>query len=366
VTAAGNGALKRILVTGAGGTPATNFVRSLRAGTEPMHLVGTDSNKYYLTRAETDERYLVPPARDPAYLPILNDLIRETGCEFVHAQNDEELAVISANRDALAARIFLPAEETVEICLNKHASYERWRSAGLPQPETVIVHDEDDLRGALRRHGTVWLRDTTGAAGRGALAADDVNVARAWLDVQRGWGTYTAAECLQPDSVTWMSLWNDGDLVVAQGRRRLYWELGRLAPAGVTGVTGTGVTVSDPEIDAMALRAVRAIDERPNGVFSVDLTYDQRGIANPTEINIGRFFTTHEFFTRAGLNMPSLLVMLAWGEDLPDGLPAMNPLPPGLAWVRGVDFLPHLTTLEEIEAGVAEYERRSASLTPRR
>ena len=91
-----------------------------------------------------------------------------------------------------------------------------------------------------------------------------------------------------------------------------------------------------------------------------------RGVANPTEINIGRFFTTHEFFTRAGLNMPSLLVMLAWGEDLPDGLPAMNPLPPGLAWVRGVDFLPHLTTLEEIEAGVAEYERRSASLTARR
>jgi len=151
--------------------------------------------------------------------------------------------------------------------------------------------------------------------------------------------------------------------VVAQGRKRLYWELARLAPAGVTGITGTGVTVSDPEIDAMALRAIQAIDERPNGIFSVDLTYDERGVANPTEINIGRFFTTHEFFTQAGLNMPALLVMLAWGEDLPDGYPAVNPLPSGLAWVRGVDFLPHLTTVEEIEASVAEYERRVSSIT---
>lgn len=366
MTAEGNGTVKRILVTGAGGSPATNFVRSLRAAPEPVHLVGTDSDKYCLMRAETDELHLVPVAQDPAYLAVLDDLIRETGCEFIHAQNDAELGVISAHRSELSARTFLPAKETVEVCLDKHASYERWRLAGLPQPDTSIVHHGDDLRDALARHGKIWLRDTTGAAGRGALACDDFDVARAWLDFRQGWGTYTAAECLRPDSVTWMSLWNDGELVVAQGRKRLYWELGRLAPAGVTGITGTGVTVSDPEIDAMALRAIHAIDERPNGIFSVDLTYDERGVANPTEINIGRFFTTHEFFTQAGLNMPSLLVKLAWGEDLPDGYPAVNPLPPGLAWVRGVDFLPRLTTVGAIEANVAEYERRVAAILARR
>ena len=366
MTGLGNGAPKRVLVTGAGGSPATNFVRSLRAGPEPIHLIGTDCNKYYLVRAETDERYLVPRASNAEYLTVLNGIIRETGSEFVHAQNDEELAVISAHRDELDAGTFLPSKETVAVCLDKHASYERWRSAGLPQPETVIVHDEADLSAALLRHGRVWLRDTTGAAGRGALAADDLDVARAWLDFRRGWGTYTAAECLRPESVTWMSLWNDGELVVAQGRKRLYWELARLAPAGITGITGTGVTVSDPDIDAMAMRAIAAIDQRPNGIFSVDLTYDGKGIANPTEINIGRFFTTHEFFTQAGLNMPALLVNLAWGEKLPEGYPVVNPLPPGLAWVRGVDFLPLLTTVDEIEASVADLERRRASIPIRR
>jgi carbamoyl-phosphate synthase large subunit len=91
------------------------------------------------------------------------------------------------------------------------------------------------------------------------------------------------------------------------------------------------------------LRAIRAIDGRPHGIFSVDMTYDEQGVPNPTEINIGRFFTTHLFFTRAGLNLPHLFVKAAYGEPLPQLSTRVNPLKPGLAWVRGMDFLPILT-----------------------
>ena len=34
--------MKRIMVTGAGGSPATGFVRSLRAAPEPYYLIGVD------------------------------------------------------------------------------------------------------------------------------------------------------------------------------------------------------------------------------------------------------------------------------------------------------------------------------------
>ena len=79
---------------------------------------------------------------------------------------------------------------------------------------------------------------------------------------------------------------------------------------------------------------------------------------NPTEINIGRFFTTHYFFTKAGLNLPYLFVKLAYGELLPDLPCKINPLPPGIAWIRGMDFLPVLTTVEQIEARVTELQTR--------
>lgn len=69
--------MKRILVTGAGGAPSTNFVRSLRLAPEKFHLIGTDSNPYYLMRAETDTRYLVPHITDKSFLPLIKKIIKK-------------------------------------------------------------------------------------------------------------------------------------------------------------------------------------------------------------------------------------------------------------------------------------------------
>jgi hypothetical protein len=349
--------MKRILVTGAGGTPATNFVRSLRAAPEPMHLVGTDADRYCLLRAETDARYLVPPAGDPAYLDVLDAIVARERIGLVHAQNDAEVSFISAHRDRLAARVFLPDPEVVAVCQDKFRSFERWSRAGLKVPDTVLVGSEEDLKAAFDRFGgSLWLRATTGAGGRGALPVHDYETARSWLDFQRGWGSFTAAELLEPGSITWMSIWRDGGLVVAQGRKRLYWELARVSPSGVTGVTGAGVTVADRELDDIATRAVLAVDPRPHGLFGVDLTYDRAGVPNPTEINVGRFFTTHQFFTALGLNMPYVYVKLAFGEPPPPIPRRLNPLEDGMVWIRGVDFEPVLVPAAEIDRHVAVLE----------
>jgi hypothetical protein len=349
--------VKRILVTGAGGSPATNFVRSLRAAPEPVHLVGTDADKFCLMRAETDARYLVPPASDPDYLAVLNAVVERERVDLVHAQNDAEVTFLSEHRDQVAARLFLPAMATVRICQDKFRSFQRWQAAGLPVPDTLLLASEDDLKAAFERFdGALWLRATTGAGGKGSLPVRDYDTARSWLDFHQGWGGFTAAELLEPDSVTWMSVWHDGELVVAQGRRRLYWELSRVSPSGVTGVTGAGVTTSDATLDHLATRAVLAIDPRPHGLFGVDLTYDGTGTPNPTEINVGRFFTTHQFFTALGLNLPYVYVKLAFGEPPPPIRRRHNPLPDGMVWVRGVDFEPVLTSVAEIDRHVARLE----------
>lgn len=355
---------RRILVTGAGGSPATNFVRSLRESPEPFYLIGVDCNRYHLQRAETDERHLVPEADDPAYLPILRGLVTESGAELVYSQPDQEIRMISRHRAELGALTYLPDHATIAICQDKFESFRRWRQAGLTVPETLLVGDPRDLDGAFERFGApVWLRAVVSpGGGKGSFRAATPRAARAWLDFCEGWGTFTAAECLQPDSITWTALYRDGELIVAQGRKRLYWELGNRAPSGVTGITGTGVTVSDPALDELALRAIAAIDPRPHGIFAVDMTYDRHGVPNPTEINIGRFFTTHLFFTRAGLNLPYLFVKLAFGEGCQLPEPRLNPLPSGLAWVRGMDFLPVLTTVESIERAADELAARRRRL----
>ncbi|MDO8750285.1 MAG: carboxylate--amine ligase [Dehalococcoidia bacterium] len=339
--------MKRILLTGAGGAASINFTRSLKMAPEPFFIIGVDCNPYYLQRAETDEKYLVPRATEGDYIAVINTIAHRSGAELVCAQPDVEVAVLSRYREKLSSRTFLPRHETVEICQNKYESFRHWQEAGIKVPNTRMIHTMEDLETAFRQfHGQVWLRAITGAGGRGAFPTSDLNQARAWLDFNNGWGQFTAAEYLSPDSVTWQSIWKDGELVVAQGRKRIYWEYGDQSISGVTGITGAAVTVSDPIVDDVAQKAIKAIDTTPHGIFAVDLTYDQQGIPNPTEINIGRFFTTHHFFTKAGLNMPYIFVKLAYGEEPPEITRRVNPLPPGLLWIRGMDMEPVLASHE--------------------
>src|SRR5208337_3872880 len=107
--------------------------------------------------------------------------------------------------------------------------------------------------------------------------------------------------------------------------------------------------------DDTAQKAILAIDREPHGIFGVDLTYDKEAVPNPTEINIGRFFTTHYFFTKAGLNMPYIYVKLAFDEPAVLPQKRINPLPSGLYWIRGMDVEPKLVTQKEVD----DFDRNS-------
>lgn len=349
--------MKRILVTGAGGSPSVNFTRSLRLSSDKYYIVGTDADKYYLQRAEVDARYLAPLASDPKYIDFLNFIIEKENIEFVHAQNDVEVSFLSENREKLNAKTFFPAKRTVKILQDKFESFKLWEKAGIKVPKTILINRDSNLQDLLDQlGGSMWLRAISGAGGKGSLPVYDVKSAKNWLDFQEkngSWdGNFTAAELLEPETVTWMSIWKNGELIVAQGRKRLYWELSKISPSGVTGATGTGLTYSNPELDDIAERAVRAIDEKPDGLFGVDMAYDKNGVPNPTEINIGRFFTTHEFFTQAGLNMPEIFVKLAYDEEVEKLSKVKNPLPDDLVWIRGIDFEPVLSDMKTVQKGV--------------
>lgn len=342
--------MKRIMILGSGGSPAANFIRSLRDAPENFWIIGTEVSQYEIFRSEANETHITPFASHHESIEVLQDLIEKTNTEFIHAQPDVEIFNISKNRNKFDAITFLPEHRTVEICTNKVSSYKCWEKAGLQVPETMLVKNSGDLMNSMEKFGPkIWIREISGAFGKGSLATDNFDFAKSWINYKNGWGIYSAASCLTPESVTWSSIWKDGELIVAQGRKRLYWELGNRSPSGVTGVTGAGLTISDPVVDDIAQRAIFAIDKNPNGIFSVDMTYDTNGIPNPTEINIGRFFTTIYFFTKAGLNMPHIFVKLAYNEKIPEIKRKINPLTPGLCWIRGVDFLPVLVSQKEIE-----------------
>jgi hypothetical protein len=331
--------LPRILLSEAGGTLTRNVVMSLAQARQRYRLIGVSSNQHELAMAGTDEVHLVPRADDPAFIPVLAGIIAETKPDILHSQHDAVIKVLAHQRELLPVRMFLPRTETVDACVDKFASYQRWQAAKVPVPETLAIDSPAALRRAFARLGPeLWIRFKEGGGGAGALRASDPEFARVWISHHQGW-------------------WQ-GELVVAQSRKRLSWLFANRAPSGVTGVTGVGLTIRDKTVDDLALRAIRAVDPVPHGIFSVDMTYGKDGGLYLTEINIGRFFTTIHFFTAAGVNFPAIFFALALGGPLPRLARKVNPLPPGLLWIRGMDTAPVLTSVKSIARFDRELERR--------
>jgi hypothetical protein len=344
--------MAKIQVGGAGGAPANNFIRSLRKSNRNDYIIGTSSTTSDLFLADAEEKYVVPPALSEDYPATILRLLQKVRPDFIHLQNDFEVRAVSRLRvqvAALGVKLFLPSEDTIENCVDKGKSYEIWHAAGVKVPNSILLKDENDLGQAFHLLGDkIWIRAVEGAAGKGALPVDNFEFAKIWIDRFNGWGSFTAAEYLTPQSVTWLSIWYEGTLIVAQTRRRRSWNFGNRTLSGVTGITGVGETYSHPDVDRVALDSILSIDKTPHGIFAVDMTYDNAGWPNPTEINIGRFFTTHYFFTSAGLNMPEIYCNIALENNFPSLNKKINPLPDGLIWIRGMDVEPVLTNIEEL------------------
>jgi biotin carboxylase len=338
--------MKRILVTGAGGAPAANFIHSLRLANEPFHLVGADMSRYHLELADVDARYLLPSVDDPGYSDAINRVIAAERIELVHAQPDAEVAFLGRHHADIGARVYLPASETIELCQDKGRFAESVRTAGLPSPQFARPDSEETLREAtetiLGAHEQAWIRAARGAGAQASLPVKTpdqaVTWARYWVEVKGLlWTDFMVSEFLPGREFAFQSLWRDGELVTSQARERVQYLFGHLFPSGQSSSPSVARTVRRSDVNALAIAAVRAIDPHATGVFCADLKEDVAGRPLLTEINPGRFFTTSNFFATAGLNMPHYYVKLAYGEKLHE-LPVTDALEEGLYWVRMMDM----------------------------
>lgn len=338
----------RVLILGAGGAASNGFARALRlAG--GYHLIGTNSSETDLLLSECDDNHLIAPVSDyDDWRKSLYKVVQQTQPDFVHAQNDGEVEALGRFRTTmhmLGAKTYLPSQAVIELCRDKWVSYERWRDYGITVPYTRLIESPTDITAQLC-HGEVWMRPRVGAGGQKSLRTSDGSMAKGWWRQHRA-TQFTIAECLTPQSVTVQQLYWKGELVCSQQRTRESWANAGSTTTGVSGSTGVGVTSSHREADRVADLAVRAVDTAPHGLYGIDMAYNRAGTPCPTEINIGRFFTTApEFFAQAGFKMAELFVLYGTDEVTWPRLrtvdPDRNPLPDGLRWIRGMDRAPVL------------------------
>ena len=352
--------MTKILVAGAGGAPSEGVINSLLKSRKGEEIIGMGSEPTDLVLSHAKRKYYVPYANKPEYKDALMKILAQEKPDLIHFQNDLEIFYASQLRDEIhkmGCKTFLPPHEVIANCVDKWKSYQKFKAAGITVPENMMINTQEDLEEAFKRladeNGSIWLRSTSmGGGGKGAIPTNDHQMAKCWIDRHDGWGEFIAAQMLSSQTITWLSIWYQGELIVAQTRKRTGWIHGNRAASGVTGVTKIGQTCSDDLVTEIAINTVKSVSDKPHGIFGVDMTYDKNGLPNPTEINIGRFFTTVLFFTEAGLNMPEIFKDLALYGEKPQLEKKINPLPDGLLWLRGMDRPPRLMKSEDIEKEV--------------
>ncbi len=353
----------RFLIPGAGGPGTLNLCRSLRRAPELLSLIGTDCDRAFATLALTDEVHLVPRASDSAaYLARIKELVRDLRIDLILPNNSLEIRVLAEHREELGAPLFVPRTRTLDLANSKWESYQVWRAAGVPVPATYLIDTPEDLAAAFDaiEGRPVWVRGA-GIPGKGigvaSLPCRTLPQALEWVRYWEGFGGMIASEFLPGDNLTWIGLFRHGRLLTSQCRQRDRYVIPHVSPSGITGAPAVSHTVHDDAAHETGLRAALALDDALDGVVFVDMKGDAQGVPRVTELNAGRFGTTHFFYTCAGLNLPWLLALLALGRPLPE-LKVRHALPADLYWIRTLDTPPVLIRGQDLRSGHPERGQR--------
>ncbi|HMH52483.1 MAG TPA: hypothetical protein VK548_19750 [Candidatus Acidoferrum sp.] len=324
-----------------------------------MTIVGCHHDRFILRKSSCNRRHLVPRPGDARFPDALCRLVDQEQIDLVIPTSDSDVEAVSARRNDLLGRTFLPNHRVIQLCQDKHDLTALLRAKGLPAPETYAVPDLDALAGLFERFGPrrpLWCRPRTGTCARGAAAVKTPEQARCWISIwedMRGVpvSSFTLSEYLPGRDYLCQSLWKNGTLVLINTFERLSYFGADNIPSGITSLSSLAKTVVDHRLMATCRDAVRAVDATATGAFSVDLKEDGRGVPHVTEINAGRLLMAMTAFDQVSKHSMSLTyARLGLGEpvDLRDEYDAAE----GYYMVRDLDTPPDIFHEDELFEGI--------------
>jgi len=345
--------VRRVLVTGAGGVGGVNFVRAVRAMGD-YYIVGTDFFEYHLQFPDLDKAYRSPPHFDPAFVEKIAEIVISEKIGFLHPQPEMEALVVARHREKFACKTYLPDEAAFLKGQDKVSTAHAMNRSGVPAPKTRTVSGPEEVSAAVKEFNgaRVWVRSRYGAGGRLSLLCRNDQEALLWMRlwVERGairWEDFALQEYLPGRNIAWDSLWSGGQLVTSFARERLEYIFPHVSPSGITGTPLVSRTISEKRVNEVGEAAVRAIDTKPHGFYSVDMKENSKSVPCITEVNVGKFHTTAPLWSYAAVkglgqpwfaNISHLYVRIGLESKIPDEeIPRYDLLPPGVYLLRNID-----------------------------
>ncbi len=354
---------KKVLITGAGSGGTTNLIRSIQHSHYPVEIIGSNADKFSLSRSLAKQNYYVPRAETGGpYFAAINEIISREKLDLLIPNNDTEVRVIACNRDLLDAPVFLPDKEAIAICQDKFVFANKMIEGGFKVAQTVSIDTLEDVDKAFdifKDHEKLWCRMRKGSGSAGAIPVSKAEQAKFWIKYwqdMRGVpeGMFIISEYLPGRDFAFQSIWKNGELILAKTCQRLEYHFARMMPSNASSTPSLGKLVKNPVVDDLCTKAVRSIDPKATGMFSVDLKEDREGKPCITEINIGRFFMITIAFNVVGKhNMAEVYLKLAFNEpvNIPESERYNDIGDDETYLIRGLDNLAGVITKNELEQG---------------
>lgn len=343
--------LTKVLILGAGGAAGVNVCRALDRQRREYSLIAADVNAHRVLLPDADVAIVTSRADAASHLKDVQTIVAEQNADVVYAQADSEVRFLVEQADDIPAKMLLPSQGALRLAADKYGLAKHLESAGVPVPASLPYALADAMNPAAladlfhRGIGKVWIRARRGAGSKAALPVTNWQQARHWVGY---WCEarslkpvdFMACEYLPGEEFAWQGVYHNGELISSAGRKRLEYVFAEQMPSGQSSTPSLAESVHCDELNAVAEKAVGSLPGMANGVFGVDAKRNADGRICVTEINVGRFYTTSDFYAAAGVNLPHVAMQLAIGSR--PSVPARNAIRPGVKWVRTLDRKPLL------------------------
>ena len=351
----------------AGSGASNNLIRSLQVGDPSITVVGCHDDPFYLRKSGAGRNYLLPRITAQSFVASLRRLAHRERLRMIIPTTDVDVHAISKHRRSLRGLCFLPRHSTVERCQDKYSLIHTLARHDVPVPITRSVRSLAEIASIFRMfrtHSVVWCRARFGTGSVGATSVRTVGQARAWINYwedMRGVPArhFILSEYLPGRDFACQSLWQRGRLILIKTTERISYFRGESGPSGVSSIGAVHKTVRDDRLVDVAERAVRAVDPRASGAFSVDLKEDRHGNPCVTEINVGRLLTGTPIFDLTGKhNMAVTYVRLALSEAT--GITESHDAVDDYYMIRDLDALPDIVHRTALTAKIVDLRTPSA------
>lgn len=354
----------RVLITGAGGGGSNNLIRDLRTVDTETVVIGSQMDRYLAAKSLADRTYLLPVATEAdAYVDAMNRLIEKESIDLVVPNSDREVATVSARRDDLNCRVFLPSDASVRACQDKLAFARTMTAGGIPVARTAHVPSIADVEQVWEEHfagaDMLWIRPRSGSGSKGATKVQNPRQTAAWIEYWRDVRGYSEDvfllhEYLPGRDCAVQSTWVDGKVQIMKTLERVSYYGGEARPSGQSSTPQVARTFRDDSVLDTCLRSAAVLDGAdgspgaPHGNWNFDLKQDADGRWCLTEINIGRFCQITPGFDLTGRhNMIEAYIRLGMGERPDYGDPI--DIEEDMYLLRFLDTEPLVLSADELE-----------------